>query len=68
MPAFTCRLAMITYYKRLASQVARIVYGEATEADTADVEAWLSNGDPQAVAIVTTEDAAAQYREWVGLD
>jgi hypothetical protein len=44
------------------------VYGErATNGDMLDVYGWLCNGDPTAVAIVTPEEAATQYRDWCGI-
>ena len=68
MPAYSGPLSLTQRRLGLASQVARLVYGErATNGDMLDVYAWLGNGDPAAVAIVTPEDAACQYREWCGI-
>lgn len=68
MPAYSGPLSLTQRRLGLASQVARLVYGQdATNGDMMDVYGWLCNGDPTAVAIVTPEDAAAQYVDWCGI-
>ena len=68
MPAYSGTLSLTQQRLRLAAKVARLVYDDAaTNGDMMDVFGWLANGDPVAVAIVTPEDAAAQYAEWCGI-
>lgn len=53
--------------KKLAVVVAAFVWETPSAKDIEAVEDWIATGDPEAVALVTAEDAAAQYREDTGI-
>lgn len=57
----------VAHINALAAKVAALVWEAPSAEDVEEVADWLAFGDQDAVAIVTPEDAAAQYREYTGI-